>query len=133
MSDKPNEEFAIDSTAHDELDLDPPDDYGVGDVAGSVTLTQHLLGLEPYVLIRAVKVDPEDEGDDGLRLKVEHNDSGVALAAMYVLNLPAESNPITAAIKAVIDANGEFPEVAEVLGLFAEFCDVPMPESGSRC
>lgn len=95
--------------------------------AESITLTTHTLGLEPYILIRAVKTDPEDEGDDGLRLKVEHNDDGAALATLYVLNLPAASNPLTAAIKAIIDANPDNFEVRNVLALFAEFVDLPMP------
>jgi hypothetical protein len=96
----------------------------------SITLTTHTLGLEPYVLIRAVKAEPKDENDDGLRLKVEHNDDGAALATLYVLNLPADQNPITAAIKAVIDANPDDRTVPEFLAQFASFLDVPMPESG---
>jgi len=102
-----------------------------------VTLTQHWLGLEPYILIRAKQLDADDrEGpdDDGLRLKVEHNDEGPNLALLYVMNLPAEQNPLTAAIKAVLDANTERPDyqvMVETLHLFAEFCDIPMPESGS--
>jgi hypothetical protein len=99
--------------------------------AQTVTLTQHTLGLEPYVLIRAVKRDPDDDEDDGLRLKVEHNNDGVALATLFVLNLPAEQNPITAAIEAVIDANPDNDAVRATLALFAEFCDVPMPEPRS--
>jgi hypothetical protein len=97
-----------------------------------ITLRTHTLGLDPYVLIRAVKraTDGDDPDDDGLRLKVEHNDDGAALAMLYVLNLPAADNPLTAAIKAVIDANPDAPEVPEVLAMFAEFCDIPMPESG---
>jgi hypothetical protein len=97
---------------------------GTGDlrVADRITLTTHTLGLEPYVLIRAVP-----DGDD-LRLKVEHNDDGAALAALYLLNLPAADNPLTAAIKAVVEANPDFPEAPDVLRIFAEFCDIPMPE-----
>lgn len=98
----------------------------------TIELRQHTLGLDPYVLIRAVKVDPDDEGDDGFRLKVEYGGgaSGGELAALYVLNLPAAQNPLTAAIKAVIDANPDDDAVLATLRLFAEFCDVPMPESG---
>lgn len=101
--------------------------------AQTITLTQHTLGLEPYVLIRAVQgeADPDDAEDDGLRLKVEHNDDGAALATLFVLNLPAEQNPITAAIEAVIDANPDNDAVRATLALFAEFCDVPMPEPRS--
>lgn len=96
------------------------------------TLTTHTLGLDPYVLIQAVKAEPEDENDDGLRLRVEHGGgaSGAELATLFVLNLPAEHNPLTAAIKSVIEANPGRDEVGEVLALFAEFCDIPMPESG---
>jgi hypothetical protein len=100
---------------------------------GTVELLTVTLGLDPYVLIRAFKAKPDDEDDDGLRLKVNHNAQGAALAALYLLNMPAETNPITAAIKAVLDANGEHPDyqvMVETLSLFAEFCDVPMPESG---
>lgn len=98
----------------------------------SITLTTHTLGLDPYVLIRAVKVDPDEDGDDGLRLKIEFGGGaeGPELAALYVLNLPAAQNPMTAAIKAVIDANPDEHAVPEVLAMFAEFCDIPMPESG---
>lgn len=101
----------------------------------TITLTQHMLGLEPYVLIRAVKADPEDEDDDGLRLQIEQGGgaTGGELAALFLLNLPAEQNPLTAAVKAVLDANAEHPDyqaMVETLGLFAEFCDFPMPESG---
>lgn len=118
------------------LDSPEPATITAGVAGGSVKLTQHILGLEPYVLIRAVKVDPESDDaddDDGLRLKVEHNDSGASLAALYVLNLPREQNPFTAAVKAVLDANAEHPDyqaIVEALHLFAEFCDFPMPESG---
>jgi hypothetical protein len=106
--------------------------YG-GGVSSSITLTTHTLGLDPYVLIRAVAVAPDAEDDDGLRLKVESggDGEGAALAMLYLLNLPAEANPLTAAIKAVIDANPDRHEVAEVLATFAESCDIPMPESGS--
>jgi hypothetical protein len=114
---------------------------GVGDRAATVdqtvaaetiTLTTHTLGLDPYVLVRAVKLDPDDEDDDGLRLKIEFGGGaeGPELAALYLLNLPADQNPLTAAIKSVIDANPDAHEVPEVLALFAEFCDIPMPESG---
>jgi len=95
--------------------------------AEKITLTTHTLGLEPFVLIRAIKTAPEDPDDDGFRLKIEHNDQGASLATLYVLNLPADQNPLTAAIRAVIDANPDRPEVAEVLALFAEFVDLPMP------
>lgn len=94
----------------------------------TIKLTTHTLGLEPYVLIRAVP-----DGDD-IRIKVDHNDveggSGASIALLYVLNLPAEQNPLTAAIKAVIDANPDDQAIVEGLHLFAEFCDIPMPESG---
>lgn len=95
----------------------------------TIQLTQHMLGLDPYVLIRAVKVDGEDDEDDGFRLKVEYGGGaeGPDLAALYLLNLPADQNPITAAIKAVIEANPDEPVIGEVLATFAEFCDVPMP------
>jgi hypothetical protein len=86
------------------------------------------------VLIRATRAtgNPED-GDDGLRLKIEFGGGaeGPELAALYLLNLPADQNPLTAAIKAVIDANPDEHAVPEVLAMFAEFCDIPMPESGS--
>jgi hypothetical protein len=115
--------------------VDGPTEVDYGPRTETVKLTQHVLGMEPYVLIRAVKVEPDegDPDDDGLRLKVEHNNQGPALATMFVLNLPVEQNPITAAIKSVLDANGEHPDyqvMVETLGLFADFCDVPMPESG---
>lgn len=99
----------------------------------SITLTTHTLGLDPYVLIRAVKLAPDDEDDDGLRLKIEFGGGaeGPELAALYLLNLPADQNPLTAAIKSVIDANPDEHAVPEVLAMFAEFCDIPMPESGS--
>lgn len=101
----------------------------------SITLTTHTLGLDPYVLIRAVKLAPDDEDDDGLRLKIEFGGGaeGPELAALYLLNLPADQNPLTAAIKAIIDANGSAREfsISQVLAMFAEFCDIPMPESGS--
>jgi hypothetical protein len=99
----------------------------------AITLTTHTLGLDPYVLVRAVKLAPDDEDDDGLRLKIEFGGGaeGPELAALYLLNLPAAQNPLTAAIKSVIDANPDAHEVPEVLALFAEFCDIPMPESGS--
>jgi hypothetical protein len=113
-----------------EQPVDEPIEITAGSAVGSITLTNHTLGLDPYVLIRAVKTAPEDADDDGLRLKVEHNDDGAALATLFVLNLPADQNPITAAIKAVIDANPDDQAIVEALHLFAQFCDVPMPESG---
>jgi hypothetical protein len=103
---------------------------------GSIELTNVTLGLEPFILIRAKTLDEDDrEGpdDDGLRLKTLHNDEGPNLALLYVMNLPAEQNPLTAAIKAVLDANADradYPVMSETLHLFAEFCDIPMPESG---
>jgi hypothetical protein len=107
----------------------PTEDLPAARGRETIALTTYTLGLEPYVLIRAVP-----DGDD-LRIKVDHNDteggSGASLALLYVLNLPADDNPLTAAIKAVIDANPDAHEVPEVLALFAEFCDIPMPESGS--
>lgn len=104
-----------------------------GDVERTIKLTQHTLGLDPYVLIRAVKadLDPDDEADDGFRLQVEYGGGadGPDLACLLVLNLPAEQNPFTAAIKAVIEQTGaaRAMRVDEVLGLFAQYCDIPMP------
>lgn len=129
MTDKPIEDLPRDEPA---TTIDEPGEVEVdaSTYRQKITLTTHTLGLDPYVLIQAIKVAPDDDGDDGLRLKVEHNDDGAALAALYLLNLPAATNPITAAIKAVIDANPDEPAFVEALSLFASFCDVPMPESG---
>lgn len=133
MTDIPNEDApSVDTTTLDESREVEVDASTYGQ---RIVLTTHTLGFEPYVLIRAVKgePDPDDSDDDGIRLKIEHNDDGPQLALLYVLNLPAEQNPLTAAIKAVIDANYEHPDgaiIAEALAMFAEFCDIPMPESG---
>jgi hypothetical protein len=144
----PKEDLPIGSTAHDELDLEPPADYGVpdGPTQGhiesaaqeqeealgreTIELKTHMLGLHPYVLIQAIVNEPVDGDDDGIRLRMEQGGGilGAELATLFVISLPAEDNPFTAAIKAVIDANPERPEVVEVLSLFAEFCDLPMPE-----
>lgn len=137
MTDKPIEHLPASAEQANPTTLDQPADVEADATTldgrtQTIKLTQHVLGMEPYILIRAVKTDPDDEDDDGLRLKVEHNDSA-ELATLFVLNLPAESNPLTAAIKSVLDANAEHPEyqaIVEALHLFAEFCDIPMPESG---
>ena len=102
------------------------------DEPGSITLTQHILGLEPYLLLKAVELDepdPNDPDDTGLRFVVEHNDdAGPALATLYVLMLPPEQNPITAAIKAVLESPlGDHSEARTVLTTFADFLGVPMP------
>ncbi len=86
----------------------------------------------PYILIRAEQTPTDDPEVDDVALRVDHNDEGPNLALLYIMSLPAEQNPLTAAVKAVIDAQQEHSAstVREVLTLFAEFCDIPMPESG---
>lgn len=123
-------------TTHNEdaLPIVVPADPPAGALTSTVTLTQHMLGLEPYLLIR-VEMIPEDErddeADDGLRLKVETGGGaeGPDLAALYLLNVPAEHNPLTAAIAQVIAANPGVDELPEALAMFAEHCDIPMPEA----
>jgi hypothetical protein len=106
----------------------PVTEYDASTHGHSVTLSTFTLGLNPYVLIQAIP-----DGED-LRIKVDHNDTeggtGASIALLYVLNLPAEQNPLTAAIKAVCDANRDDDSVAATLRLFADFCDIPWPEYG---
>lgn len=132
----------IDSTAHNEqawteedaaeseqplvVPADPP--RGTPE---TITLSQHMLGLEPYLLIRVfTKPEAEREDDDGFRLRVESGGGaqGPDLGALYLLNVPAAQNPLTAAIKDMIQANPDAPQVREVLAAFADHCDIPMPE-----
>lgn len=87
------------------------------------------------VRIKAVVGDPDpsDSRDEGLRLNVETIgiENGGTLALLYVINLPVAENPLTAAVKAMIDALGEnYPEIVEVLASFADYVGFPMPESG---
>lgn len=92
-------------------------------------------GGEREVRIRAVveDADPDDPRDDGLRLEVQTLgvEHGGSLALLYVINLPAGENPLTAAVKAMIDLKGDdCPEAVEVLAAFADYVGFPMPESG---
>lgn len=94
----------------------------------SIELTQHMLGLNPYVLIQAVA----DE-DDELALRCEFGGAKASLTAtlplMAACSMPAETNELTRAVTEFLAEPGEHPDGVrrEVLAEFAEFISFPMP------
>jgi hypothetical protein len=90
----------------------------------TVTLTEHWLGLKPYVLIEA----DTDPADGELVLKVKAGGGAAemigALPMMMLTELPAETNPLTVAIGEYLT---EFPAHREALAGFAECIGAPMP------
>jgi hypothetical protein len=94
----------------------------------TIELTQHLLGMRPYVLIEA-DVDP---ADGELVLKIEAGGGATeqigSLPFMMIGQLPAGQNPLTMAIEEYLV---EFPDDREVMARFADVLDVPMPDTGS--
>lgn len=97
-------------------------------------LVEVVLGLRPYTLIEAKYVTPDedDPDDDGLRVAGRYGggaDAG-ALPLLWLTSLPAEQNPLTAAVKALLDAYPAAEALAESLETFAEYVGFPMHESG---
>ena len=129
----------------DDIDQDPNEQAGMESAAeqqeehfdrSRITLTQTVLGLHPYVLIEAKYEAPESDADDGLRLATQCGggvESIGILPLLLVTTLPAEENPLTAAVKSFIDEAVHKDDVANVVELFhafAEYVGFPMPESG---
>ena len=87
-------------------------------------LSEHLLGMRPYVLIEAA-VDPDD-GELVLKIKAGGGATEQigALPFMMITTLAAEQNPLTMAIGEYL---AEFPEHHDALASFAETLGVPMP------
>lgn len=91
----------------------------------TIELIQPILGMTPYVLIEA-----EKDGDGELVLKVkagrlpDAKDVGT-LPMLLITELPAESNPLTDAIREHLT---EHPDHREALASFAEGLNIPMPE-----
>jgi hypothetical protein len=92
----------------------------------SITLSQHLLGMNPYVLIEA-EADPAD-GELVLKIKAGGGAAEMvgALPMMMLTELPAEKNPLTMAIGEYLE---RAPEHRDALAGFAESLGVPMPET----
>jgi hypothetical protein len=92
-----------------------------------IELIQTILGLRPYVLIEA----DTDPADGELVLKIEAGGGAAdmigALPMMMLSQLPADQNPITAAIGEYL---AESPEHREAIAGFAEALGVPMPPAG---
>lgn len=73
--------------------------------------------------------DPSDPNDEGLRLTVESvgvENAGM-LALLYVINLPAEQNPLTAAVKAVVDRDPSDTVMRECLAVLVDYVGFPAP------
>lgn len=98
----------------------------------TITLTQHTLGLRPYVLIEA-KPDPDDENELALDVSAGGGAAGMigALPLMMLSNLPAESNLLTQAVAEVLSDYTGHPQsvVRDVLGALADHIGFPMPEA----
>jgi hypothetical protein len=92
----------------------------------TIELSQHLLGMRPYVLIEA-DVNPAD-GELVLKIKVGGGASEQvgALPFMMITTLAADQNPLTMAIGEYL---AEFPEHRDALANFAETLGVPMPDA----
>lgn len=95
----------------------------------SIKLSQHLLGMRPYILIEA-DVDPDD-GELILKIKAGGgaNEQVGALPFMMITELPAGRNPLTMAIGEYL---AEFPEHGAALASFAETLGVPMPDGAPQ-
>lgn len=96
----------------------------------TITLTEHLLGLRPYVLIEA-KPDPDDENELALDVSAGGGAAKMigALPLMMLSSLPAETNLLTGAVAEVLANYSGHPEsvVRDVLGAFADHVGFPMP------
>jgi hypothetical protein len=124
----------IDSTAHNEQEWAGDEAPGrdelpltriePGGETETFTLTQHLLGLRPYVLIEA---KPDDDDPEELALAVSagrvEDDKIGYLPLLMLTALPANINPLTIAAEAMIV---EHPDLAEPLAAFAEYVGFPM-------
>jgi hypothetical protein len=98
----------------------------------TVSLTQHVLGLHPYVLIEAKYEAPESDDDDGLRLATQCGggvESIGLLPLLLVTTLPAEENPLTAAVRQYVESVGpaRAMRLDEAVAGFAKFVGFPMP------
>ncbi len=89
----------------------------------TIELTQHMLGLKPYVLIEA-EADPDD-GELLLRVKCGGGAAEMpgSLPFMMITELPAETNPMTMAIEEYL---AQFPDHREALAGFAETLGIPL-------
>jgi hypothetical protein len=127
----------------DDIDQDPNEQASMESAAeqqeehferSTVSLTQHVLGLHPYVLIEAKYEAPDSDDDDGLRLATQCGggvESLGVLPLLLVTTLPAEENPLTAAVRQFLDevapdARDRF-NVRETFVAFADFVGFPMP------
>jgi hypothetical protein len=109
----------------------------VSDKTEAITLTEVILGLNPYILIEAV-IKPEserdDEDDDGLRLRARMSpdvvDEPGMLPMMLIGELPAETNPLTSAVRDMLIDYADHPAsvARDVLGSLARYVGFPMPE-----
>ena len=91
----------------------------------TIELSQHLLGMLPYVLIEA----DTDPADGELVLKVKAGGGAAeqigALPMMMLMELPAEGNPLVMAIADVLDQGGD----RETLRKLADHIGLPMPDT----
>lgn len=92
----------------------------------TIELSEHMLGMRPYVLIEAA-IDPAG-GELVLKVKAGGGAAEAIghLPFMMLTGLPAETNTITMAIGEYLV---EFPDHREVLASFADVIGVPMPDS----
>jgi len=128
----------------DDIDQDPNEQASIESAAEqqeehfstqTIQLVEVVLGLRPYTLIEAKFVDPEGPNDDGLRLDGRYGggaDAG-ALPLLWLTSLPADQNPLTAAVKGLIDqedGRDDLSAFVEPLAALASYVGFPMPESG---
>ena len=98
----------------------------------TISLTQAVLGLRPYVLIESKVVEPDGPDDDGLRIAMTAGggaeEAPASMALLFVTSVAAEDNPLTRAVKEMLEAYPAAEALAESLGAFAEYVGFPMPE-----
>jgi hypothetical protein len=94
----------------------------------TIELSQHILGMQPYVLIEA-SADPDD-GELVLSVKAGGGAAEQigALPLMMLGNLPAADNPLTQAVAELL-AEEPAPD-REALRRFADYVGFPMPDAG---
>jgi hypothetical protein len=121
----PNEQASMESKGEEQ-----EDHFG----RSTVSLTQHVLGLHPYVLIEAKYEAPESDDDDGLRLATRCGggvESIGLLPLLLVTTLPAEENPLTAAVRGMLELHPNHgPALPATLAAFANYVGFPMPDLG---
>ncbi len=96
----------------------------------TIELSQHILGMQPYVLIEA----EEDPADGELVLRVKAGGGAAemigALPMMMLAELPAETNLLTRAVAELL-AMDPAPD-QETLRRFAEHVGFPMPDTAPK-